>query len=505
VLVGAATVLVVVVAVYLSYNATKGLPFVPTTELTIQLDNGATVGLDTEVREGGYRLGAVSDVRVARLANGRVGAEALVKLDQAAGRIPVDSEFKVRPKGAIGGSKYIEINRGRSRRTYGEGATVPVGRTSIPVELDEVLSTFDPPTRAGLRRTLRNLGDGVSGRSVDLNRSIATLPEVLEPLAPVMANLADPRTTLGRTVRELGDGARTLAPVAGELGLLFRDGADTFAALGADRGALQDTISEAVPTLRQGSADLRSQRPFLLRTGSLLRDARPIVAHVTASLPAVNDALEVSAGPLARAAALGPELRATVGALERLARDPVTGTALRALGASVTTLQPQIRFYGPHLTVCNMAAMWFAFVGDILSTPNLTGTSQYGMPEVAGPADDSLAFMGANEFAIGRGAAPGDARQHLHADVFPGAVTDDGRASCAHQAGGYRYSGNPDDDTPDRFYRRAVVGLIKNDFVFGPTYRRFDRRGRGQGLGPARVPEGQTFTARPGGRAAPER
>jgi hypothetical protein len=149
--------------------------------------------------------------------------------------------------------------------------------------------------------------------------------------------------------------------------------------------------------------------------------------------------------------------------------------------------------------------MWFAFVADILSTANLTGTSQYGMPEIAPPAQDSLGFMGANEFAVGNGTLPGDAPQHLHADVFPGAVTQDGRASCAYQSGGYRYSGNPDDDTSDKYYRRAVVGLIKDDFVFGPTYRRFDRRGRGQGLGPDRVPPGQTFTARPGGRAAPER
>ena len=62
VLVGAVTVLVVVVAVFLAYNANNGLPFVPTTEIKIQLANGSNLVKSNEVREGGYRIGVISAI-----------------------------------------------------------------------------------------------------------------------------------------------------------------------------------------------------------------------------------------------------------------------------------------------------------------------------------------------------------------------------------------------------------------------------------------------------------
>ena len=58
VLVGAVTTLVVVVAVFLAYNANNGLPFVPTTrQIDVQVANGAELVPGNEVRAGGYRVG----------------------------------------------------------------------------------------------------------------------------------------------------------------------------------------------------------------------------------------------------------------------------------------------------------------------------------------------------------------------------------------------------------------------------------------------------------------
>ena len=58
--------LVVVVAVFLAYNANNGLPFVPTTTLLAEVPNGAEVVKGVEVREGGYRIGVVTDMRPVR-------------------------------------------------------------------------------------------------------------------------------------------------------------------------------------------------------------------------------------------------------------------------------------------------------------------------------------------------------------------------------------------------------------------------------------------------------
>ena len=67
VLIGAVTLLVAIVAVFLAYNANNGLPFVPTRELKIELPNGAELVKGNEVREGGFRIGVVSAIRGASL------------------------------------------------------------------------------------------------------------------------------------------------------------------------------------------------------------------------------------------------------------------------------------------------------------------------------------------------------------------------------------------------------------------------------------------------------
>ncbi|HET8978752.1 MAG TPA: hypothetical protein VFN87_11385, partial [Solirubrobacteraceae bacterium] len=59
VLVGAMTVLVVLVAVFLAYNANAGLPFVPTRELKVDIASGSDLVPGDVVSEGGYQVGLV--------------------------------------------------------------------------------------------------------------------------------------------------------------------------------------------------------------------------------------------------------------------------------------------------------------------------------------------------------------------------------------------------------------------------------------------------------------
>jgi ABC-type transporter Mla subunit MlaD len=62
VLIGAVTLLVTIVAVFLAYNANQGLPFVPNLEVNVLAKNASAVGRGAEVREGGIRIGFVRDV-----------------------------------------------------------------------------------------------------------------------------------------------------------------------------------------------------------------------------------------------------------------------------------------------------------------------------------------------------------------------------------------------------------------------------------------------------------
>src|SRR5215210_2325453 len=93
VLVGAVTMLVVIVSVFLAYNANQGLPFVPTYDLSARVPNGSNLVRGNEVRVGGFRAGVVDTVQGAtEVVDGRRLPIAVLnmKLDQAVEPLPVD-------------------------------------------------------------------------------------------------------------------------------------------------------------------------------------------------------------------------------------------------------------------------------------------------------------------------------------------------------------------------------------------------------------------------------
>ena len=113
VLIGAVTVLVLLVAVFLAYNANEGLPFVPTRELKVDIANGSELVAGNDVREGGYLIGIVSDLKPVTLENGQAGAQLTLKLNKAYGQVPIDSSVSIQPRSVLG-LKYLDLHKGTS-------------------------------------------------------------------------------------------------------------------------------------------------------------------------------------------------------------------------------------------------------------------------------------------------------------------------------------------------------------------------------------------------------
>jgi virulence factor Mce-like protein len=505
VLVGAVTVLVVVIAVFLAYNANSGLPFVPTRQLDVLISNGANLVKGNEVRSGGNRIGVVSDMEPVQLPGGKVGARLTLKLDKKYGPVPVDSHVVIRPRSPLG-LKYVELDAGTSKRTFSDGATMPARQAQVPVELDELYNMFDEPTRRAVQGDLEGFGDALAGRGADINRTIEVAPPFLGHLQSVMANLADPQTKLDALFKELGDTARVVAPVSRTNARLFTDMADTFDALSRDPRSLKDTIAKGPATLRAGTESLRVQRPFLEHTAALSRDLAGAAVELRSALPTVNAALRVGTPVQRRSPALYDSLEGALGALDDLVRTPQTTGSLRGLTATVSTLQPQLRFLGPYVTVCNSWSMFWTFAAEHLSAPDDTGSSQRALLNLGGgqPGSDVIGNQGANEFAHGDGSLPGTAEQWLHGNVYGPAVDAHGNANCGAGQTGYIQAYNPlrDKSVKGDPYQGVVAERFPVRGRLGPTYAQFGKDGKGIGLNPDHVPAGETFTERPGGHGA---
>src|SRR5690606_5773035 len=147
VIVGAVTVLVVIVAVFLAYNANNGLPFVSTYDLRARVPNADALVKGNEVRIGGVRVGVVKSVEPVQLGDGRVAAELTLSLDQSAEPLPDDSTLMIRPKSALG-LKFLQVTPGTSERGFEAGEMIPLrAARPEPVDIDEFFDMFDERTR----------------------------------------------------------------------------------------------------------------------------------------------------------------------------------------------------------------------------------------------------------------------------------------------------------------------------------------------------------------------
>ena len=496
VLVGAVTTLVVIVAVFLAYNANNGLPFVPTKEIKVQLTSGSNLVKGNEVREGGYRIGVVTDLKPIPLSNGSIGAEADLKLDKAAGDVPADSRVVVRPRSALG-LKYLELTRGKSSKNLSDGDTLPVAQTNVPVQFDEIFKIFDAPTRTAEQTNLTGFGDAFAGRGNDINQAITELPRFFGLLAPVMSNLGAPQTNLTRFFKELDDAARIIAPVAAVNARFFAVAADTFEAFARDPAALQATISKSPSTLAAGEVSFREQRPFLEDTAAFSRDLRFTAADLRAGLPTINSALEIGTPVVRRTAKLNGQLQKTMKSLQDLVEAPTTNIAIRGLTATVATLNPQLRYLGPYVTVCNYWNYFWTFVADHFSEKDPTGQSQRALVNTTDNQKYGISSGGAAEPASGQPTqAPGGTSQNLHGQPYGAAINPDGTADCEAVQRGYpgklnRYGKGP--------YSNVTIDTYTPGSQ-GPTFKTFDDVNKPLSqriLGPDRPPAGETFTRYP--------
>jgi virulence factor Mce-like protein len=473
VLVGAVTVLVVVVAVFLAYNANNGLPFVPTFELRADIPNGTKLVPGNEVRQGGHRIGAVSELTPHRLKDGTIGAQVVLKLDKSAAPFPRDTTVRIRPRSALG-LKYVELTRGHSKKMLADGATLHVGQSALSPELQQFFNIFNKKTRDNVGKGLIGFGNGFAGRGDSLNLAFEALPGFLKSVPPVMNTLARPDTQLANFFIQLERAARITAPLADTAVQGFHSGAQTFHALSQDPAALEQTIQESPPTLAVGTSALARMRPFLRSLARISPDLRSAAGALRTDTGAINVALRSGIGPLQQLPTFNARLKRNLKALKSLASAPESSIGVAALDDTFQHLNPIARFIGPYQTVCNYWNYSWTFLADHITDSDQTGEVERIRVKQALPPSPAanLANYGQSQ--------PVDT---LHAQTYGAAIGPNGDADCeTGQRGFPRHLLKGSDPSKNLAGDPATPGLQ------GPTFK-----------GRPRVPKGETFTDVPQG------
>ncbi len=483
VLVGAMTVLVVLVAVFLAYNANSGLPFVPTTELKVNIASGSDLVPGDEVTEGGYHVGIVKSLAPVKLRSGQVAAQVTLALEKAYGRVPVDSSVEIRPRSVLG-LKYVDLTVGHSHRYFQDGSTLPIAQTSVPVQFEDVFQMFDQKTRGSIDQNLVGFGNALAGRGADLNDTISSLPRLFGYLRPVAQYLADPSTELTRFLDGLERFMGTVVPVAGTNARLFTDMATTFAAISQSPHNLEQTIAESPSTEAVSTKSLQVQRPFLADLNTLGTQLAPATQELKLALPDINPAIEAGTRTLARTPSLNANLQQVMNGLKNLALAPGTNVAINALTGTVNTLNPVVRYIGPFQTVCNDWNYMWTFLAEHISEATSFGFAQRVLLNQSNPLQpNNISQQGATAPANGGGSTStitgGNA--YLHAQAYGAAVDNQGNADCETGQRGYVLKLNHLDPQG-----RDLGTDAHTPGDQGPTY-----------AGRAHVPAGETFSRNP--------
>lgn len=281
----------IIVPVFITYYAFhKRLPFASQYTDYAVVANSVNVRSGDPVRVAGVDVGEVEgtspDGRATKIA---------FSLNSSGLPLHRDATVTIRDRLFLEGSYYLELDPGSpSAPALHDGATIPLSRTTSPVQLYQVLSVFDAPTRTALARTVQILARGLGAVPGHLALSGAAGLKAAAPhFAPVLSDTAVISRALGGTspgdlTRLLSAGAsvtRSLAGSSAQLSGLIDGLYRTSSALASTDGKLDQTVSGLDQTLRAAP-------PALSALDRALPSVRQLARNLTPSLTAAPPLLD---------------------------------------------------------------------------------------------------------------------------------------------------------------------------------------------------------------------
>jgi phospholipid/cholesterol/gamma-HCH transport system substrate-binding protein len=356
--------------------------------ITVPFKEATQLAVESDVRISGVSVGKVKELELGD--DGR--AEATLEIDDDFAPLPTDTQATLRSKTLLG-ETYVELTPGGPNEaplgaalaaaaggsdaeadaveTIPEGGSLPEGQVSGQVQLDEILRTFDDPTRESFQLWMQEAAVAFKGRAVDLSAAIATLDPFAEEAQQVLTVLDTQRRAVRELVRNGGEVFDALSERQGQLRSLIENTNSVFATTAARNRELQD-LFVVLPTFqREARLTLERLDQFSTEADPLVRQLRPAARELSPTLIAAGD--------------LAPELQGFFEALApaiRLSRDGLPALR-RLLGEDLPPVLGELEPFLNNLTPIIEAARLYrheltAFLGNATAATNAVGAGVEG-------------------------------------------------------------------------------------------------------------------------------
>jgi len=285
----------------------------------------------TPLAPEGYRLNAEfsqavelaqqSDVRISGVSVGKVVSvgldtrtgltRAVMQIDSRYAPRPADTRAILRAKTLLG-ETYVELTPGsRTGPKLRDGATLPRAQIAPTVQLDQILSTFDPATRRAFEVWQQQEGIALTNRGEDLNAALAQLYPFATNVDRVLAVLGRQSAATTTLLRDTGVVFSALSRSPAQLQGFITNSNAVFAATAAQDVALAATVKAFPAFLVQTRSTINRVTRFAQTAKPLIDEFRPAAVQLSPALqslvvlaPELRN-LTVNIGPLTAASKAG--------------------------------------------------------------------------------------------------------------------------------------------------------------------------------------------------------
>ena len=259
-LITAVVILFAVTAVAISGIPGGGFNFPWNHTMTVkaQLKSADALAPGAGVDIAGVKVGTVRQVDAS---NGM--ALVTMTVDSSQADIRGDASVMLRPHGLFG-PQYIEIVPGKDSTHFADGGTITADKSTLPVDLDQVLAALQPTERSNLQTAIIELGKASASRGTDVNHLITAANTLSVDLQAPLTNLAQLSPNLNDMIIK-GESFNSYFAQA-PLDQLVANSNQTLQALATNSTQLGDLLNQADTLLTQLDGDLGGQTGNLRAT-----------------------------------------------------------------------------------------------------------------------------------------------------------------------------------------------------------------------------------------------
>lgn len=295
-------------------------------------DTKGVVPTRAELRIAGVKAGSIDK---SELIDGR--AVLTLNVEKKYAPLYRDARVRIRPITPLEDMYVDVLSRGtKAAGELGKDEVLGAQRTQSPVQIGNVLDTFDKGTRQNLATLLNQLGRGLDDGGKDLRWAFVEMVPFFQSSAKVSQALADRRQNLKHFVSNFGGIAGELGDTDRKLAGFVKNGQGVLTELARNDGPFASTIAQlpgTLETMQRSFANLQRTEDVL---DPALRSLRPVAEDLPDGLDGLNEFAKEARPAL-------QDLRAPVKELRKLA-----GT-VRPTSRSLVTVFDQLNTQAPQL------------------------------------------------------------------------------------------------------------------------------------------------------------